>query len=147
MRFLAVWLLHQKFILGVLAVVVDNEGRVLLLDHVYRSEFPWALPSGWVRRGEQLEEAITREIREEVRLEVKDVTLLRIHLDPSVPRVDITFLARPAAPGARPVPSDPEIRGAGFYFLQTTPRPLRADQLSLAEEGLRRLGFTLPSKS
>ncbi len=145
MQFAALWLLNRKFLLGVIGVVVDEEGRVLLLDHSYRKEFPWALPSGWVRRGEQPDQAMVREIREEVHLDVKDMTLLGICLDQSLPRADITFVCRPADPGARPVPADLEIRAAGFYRTGAFPDPLSEDQSGLVKEALRRLGFEPPA--
>lgn len=141
MQFVALWLMNRKFILGVVGVVVDEEGRILLLDHSYRNEFPWALPSGWVRRREQPGEAMARELREEVRLEVKDMTLLGLHLDPDLARADISLCCRPAEPGAMPVPSDVEIRAAGFFRPREFPHPLRSDQQSLADQALRRLGF------
>jgi len=141
MQFAALWLLNRKFLLGVVGVVVDEDGRVLLLDHSYRNDFPWALPSGWVRRDEQPGEAMARELREEVRLDVKDMTLLGIHLDPVVARADISLVCRPSQPGARPLPADVEIHAAGFYRVEDFPRPLRGDQLALVRKALERLGF------
>ncbi len=130
-----------------MAVIVDDGGRILLLDHSYRNEYSWALPSGWVRRGEQPAEAVAREIREEVSLRVKDVTLLNLWLDPSLPRADLSFVGRPAESGAEPVPSDPEIRAAGFYSLDALPAPLRRDQMNLVLEAFRRLGLGPPAGS
>jgi len=145
LQFALLWLINPKFLLGVVGVVVDDRGRVLLLDHSYRNESPWALPGGWLRRGEQPAEALVRELREEVGLEVTDVTLLDVHLDPSVPRADISLVCRPARPDARPVPADVEVRAAGFYHLESFPHPLREDQTALIRRALRRLGRADPA--
>jgi len=54
------------------AIVVDSEGRVLL---VQRGRPPgeglWSLPGGRVERGETLRDALTREVREETGLAIE----------------------------------------------------------------------------
>lgn len=55
---------------GAVGVVFDEEGRVLLVEHVFRTDFPWGLPGGWVERGEDPGQTVMREIREELGLSV-----------------------------------------------------------------------------
>ncbi len=50
--------------LGVRAFVIDAEERVLLVRHTYMKG--WYLPGGGVERGETIEAAAIRELREEV---------------------------------------------------------------------------------
>jgi ADP-ribose pyrophosphatase YjhB (NUDIX family) len=55
---------------GAVGAVFDTEGRVLLVEHVFRTDFPWGLPGGWVDRGEDPRRAVAREIGEELGLSV-----------------------------------------------------------------------------
>jgi ADP-ribose pyrophosphatase YjhB (NUDIX family) len=55
---------------GAVGVVFDEKGRVLLVEHVFRTDFPWGLPGGWVERGEDPARTVMREIREELGLTV-----------------------------------------------------------------------------
>lgn len=108
-QFTAMWLLNTKFLVGVVGVVLDDDGRVLLVEHAYRNEFPWGLPSGWAKCGEQPQAAIRREILEEAGLAVEVVSVLEVSADPDLPRVDLVFQCRPA-PGA---PSSDASRASG----------------------------------
>ena len=60
-----IWLITQKFLVGVVGVVLNDAGQILLLKHTYRDKYPWGLPSGWLKRGEQPMDALKREIKEE----------------------------------------------------------------------------------
>lgn len=63
----AYWLAARPVSVGVLALVVDDAGQILLVEHTYRHG--WYLPGGGVRRKEPLDEALRRELREEVGVE------------------------------------------------------------------------------
>lgn len=58
------WRVTRPITLGVLAIVINDSGEVLLVRHSYRRG--WFLPGGGVGRGESIGEAIERELREEV---------------------------------------------------------------------------------
>lgn len=63
---------------GVAGVVFDASGRILLLEHLVRQRFPWGLPGGWVDRRESPADALRRELREEVGLEVEPGEVLLV---------------------------------------------------------------------
>ena len=69
-RLLSRFILHPFFrltrgqTLGVRGVVRDDQGRFLLVRHSYAPG--WLFPGGGVDRGEALEDALVRELREEV---------------------------------------------------------------------------------
>lgn len=56
-------LLRNPYIVGVRVIVEDENGRVLLVRHTYLDG--WYLPGGAVDGGETLDEAASREVREE----------------------------------------------------------------------------------
>ena len=55
------------------AVIVDSDGRVLLVRFEFPDRQVWACPGGGLEPGESHEDALRRELREEVGLEVEDV--------------------------------------------------------------------------
>ncbi|MDO9608353.1 MAG: NUDIX domain-containing protein [Brevundimonas sp.] len=58
--------LTRGMTLGVRAVAVDDEGRVLLVKHTYLAG--WWLPGGGVDKGETTQAAVVRELHEEAGL-------------------------------------------------------------------------------
>lgn len=71
------WLkaLRAPVAFGVVAIVEDRNGRVVLVRHTYRPG--WHLPGGGVERGEAPTIAILRELKEEIGLLRSDAPLLR----------------------------------------------------------------------
>lgn len=61
--------LFRPLTLGVRAIILDDEGRVLLVRHSYVDG--WYLPGGGVERGETALSAVTREIDEEAGILLK----------------------------------------------------------------------------
>lgn len=105
---------------GVAAVLFDGDGRVLLLEHVFWPERRWGLPGGWARRGEDPAEAIRREVREELGLEV---SIERPVLDEETSgRHGFAFLCG-AAPDA-PLRLSLEIASARWFPLDELPPDL-----------------------
>ena len=72
------WLAHAKFTHGVAGVILDKQGRVLLLKHRFWKHQRWGLPGGHAKAGESLAETLRRELREETGLEVRPARLLRV---------------------------------------------------------------------
>jgi 8-oxo-dGTP pyrophosphatase MutT (NUDIX family) len=54
--------------LGAQGLIVDQDKRVLLLRHGYRPG--WHFPGGGVERGEEIDHALHREVREETGIEI-----------------------------------------------------------------------------
>lgn len=75
-----VWAVLRPKTIGALALVVDGEGRVLLVNHSYEDTV-LRLPGGGARRGETLHECAARELREEtgIRAAADDLELLGVY--------------------------------------------------------------------
>lgn len=66
------WFTQATFMVGVTGIVQDREGKVLLLRHrLYPHGREWGFPTGYVRRGETIEEALAREVWEEAGIAVE----------------------------------------------------------------------------
>ena len=76
----------ERPIVGVAAVVIEDNRVVLVRRGSPPAYGEWSLPGGAVEPGETLEEAVVREVKEEIGLEVEVVELVavldRIFLDP-----------------------------------------------------------------
>ncbi|MFF9123142.1 NUDIX domain-containing protein [Streptomyces sp. NPDC014889] len=73
------WFAHAKFMVGVTGVVRDDSGRVLLLRHrMWPPDRPWGLPTGYANKGEEFQQTIVREVKEETGLDVKVGRLLNL---------------------------------------------------------------------
>ncbi|MEP6569392.1 MAG: NUDIX domain-containing protein [Acidobacteriota bacterium] len=85
---------HPRFAVTAGAIVTDNRGRVLLLKHRFRPGAGWGMPGGFIERGEHPEDALRRELREEIGLEIEQPKLLTARAFKKSKQVEIIFLAR-----------------------------------------------------
>lgn len=62
---------RPRYALGVMGVIQNKDGAVLVVRHILHGAHPWGLPGGWMEARETPQAAITREIREETGFEVE----------------------------------------------------------------------------
>jgi len=123
------------FLVGVLGVVLDEQGRVLLFRHTYRPFAPWGLPSGLMKPNESPPEAIEREVREESGLLVEVVEVLQLRPGARPQRLDVWLRCRSRGGSIRP---SAEVDEARFFELDALP-PLIAEQECFLREHRSRL--------
>ncbi len=131
-----VWLTQPRFTVTAGAVVSDERGRVLLLRHVLRKGSGWGMPGGFLVAGEQPEEAIRRELREETGLELDSVELAFVRSLGHVRQVEIIFRCRMRAAALEGLEKGFEIDRAEWFDLRGLPPGLGADQRRLIERAL-----------
>jgi ADP-ribose pyrophosphatase YjhB (NUDIX family) len=69
-------ILNPSFMVGAMALIRDDQQRILVLEHTYRKQVPWGLPGGWLKHAESPEVGLAREVFEETGLRVSVDALL-----------------------------------------------------------------------
>ena len=129
----AVRFTQQRFTVTVGAVISDEAGRVLLLHHRFRPGTGWGMPGGFIELGEQPEDALRRELREEVGLEVQQVELFATRAFKRPNQIEIVFRGR--ALGETDQLSF-EIKRVAWFHLHELPSGLPSDQARLIKLAL-----------
>ncbi|UKI32565.1 MAG: NAD(+) diphosphatase [Lentisphaeria bacterium] len=100
---------------AIIVAVTDGAGRLLLAHNAKFRGNMHGLVAGFVEAGETMEEAVRRELREEVKLEVKNIRYFASQSWPYPNSLMAGFTAELAEGDAVPVPDMREITAAGFY--------------------------------
>src|SRR6185369_5408528 len=116
---------HARFTVTAGAVIQNEKGQVLLLKHSFRSGSGWGLPGGFLEAGEHPEQALRRELHEEIALEVRQVEIFTARSFKRPQQVEILF--RCHANGAVK-PQTIEIEQAQWFSVNSLPRGLPNDQ-------------------
>lgn len=124
---------QRRFTVTAGAIIFDGQGRILLLDHVFRPESGWGIPGGFLSKGEQPEAALRRELREEIGIEVECLETLFTRTLPLTRQIEIYFRAKAIG---QPEPCSFEIRNAGWFSLDDLPPELSQDQRRLIQRAL-----------
>jgi len=101
-------------------VIVERDGRILLGKRAEwtRSPGKWSFPAGFVERGEVVETAAIREVREEVGLEVELGPILGVLSETGEPVVLLVYPATMVT--GEPVASD-DLTEIGWFALDGLP--------------------------
>lgn len=125
-------LAHSTFTVSVAAVITNEKGQVLLLEHVLRPASGWGIPGGFIGFGEQPEAALRREIAEETGVDLADVALYRVRTLKG--HVEILFTARCVG---EPAVLSREILRLGWFEPEDIPAEMNAGQQQLIRKVLR----------
>jgi ADP-ribose pyrophosphatase YjhB (NUDIX family) len=74
------------------AMIFNEQGQLLLCQHTYRRLYPWGLPGGDLKVGEDPMDGIKREILEETGLTVQDARLLLAENSTEIHQLTLTYL-------------------------------------------------------
>ena len=117
------------------AIIFNNEGKVLLLKHRFRAGSGWGIPGGFLEAGEQPEEAMRRELREEIGLEVDHVEIFTSRSFKKPRQVEILFRCRATA---EVKPLTIEVERAEWFSIHELPAGLPKDQRAIIESSIER---------
>ena len=108
------------------AVIIADARGILLQQRAMEPRIGlWTFPSGYVDRGEQVERAAEREVREELGLPMILTHLLGVYSEPGNPVVLIVYTGT-IAESAIPVIQEEEIAAIGYFAPDSLP-PLAFD--------------------
>jgi 8-oxo-dGTP diphosphatase len=124
---------QTRFAVTAGAVVTDSRGRVLLLKHRFRPGMGWGMPGGFIKEGEQPQEALRRELREEVGLEVEELKLFTVRAFKRPRQVEIVFSCRAVGDTEQ---LSFEIQQAAWFVPGEFPKELPKDQAQLIRSAL-----------
>ena len=119
---------HQRFLVGVVGVGVDAEGRVLLARHRFGAP-QWRFLGGFLAPKERVEDALRREIHEETGLEIEVGPVLEVVNGYRWQKVELVFAYRVTGGTQRLTDEVAELRG----FPPNDLPNVRADQRGLIE--------------
>jgi 8-oxo-dGTP diphosphatase len=114
---------NPHFLVGVVGLVYDEAGRVLVLEHRFRTPWRWGLPGGFIQHDEALGAALERELMEEVGLEVAaEPRPVDTEHNARGRYVSVALEARPRGPApSLDLTRNPEILGGGFFAPDALP--------------------------
>lgn len=130
----SVWLVNPRFTVTVGAVVRDAQGRVLLFNHRFRMGSGWGIPGGFLDKGEQPEEGLRRELREEAGMDIEEAELVFVRTHKRPQQVEIIYRCRVRQREARS--ESIEIRSSEWFALDALPEGLTRDQHRIIERAL-----------
>ena len=126
---LALTATHQRFLVGVVGIGVDEAGRILLARHRFGAS-AWRFLGGLMARGESGPKALSREIREETGLIVEVGPLLSFSSTEGWAHLEALYPYRIRGP--IPTALGGELAALGVFSLEALP-PMRGDHRELVE--------------
>lgn len=126
----ALRLVHTRFNVTAVGIFFDEQGRVLVLRHVYRHHHPWGLPAGFISAGESPEAGILRELNEETGLSAQVTSVLSVT---SLSRRHLEIALVGAIDSGQAVSYNHEIFESAFVEPSDLPAGLPHGQITLVE--------------
>jgi 8-oxo-dGTP diphosphatase len=121
---------HPRFTVTAGAIVFNNDGEILLLKHRFRAGSGWGLPGGFLEAGEQPLDALRRELREEIGLEINDAEIFAARSFRKPQQVEVLFTCKASGEAK---PQAMEVERAEWFSLTSLPEGLPKDQRRFVE--------------
>jgi NAD+ diphosphatase len=118
---------------GVLVLVMNDEGRVVLLRQEYVSKDHWVLVAGYAKSGETIEDVVCREVKEETGLDVVEMRYVRSFWHEGKDALLLGFFAR--ADGTLTTESTTEVDDLVWAAFDDVADRLRPGSMAMALYG------------
>ena len=108
----------------VVAVVLVEQGDKILVGrrNIEPGKGKWSFPGGYVDRGERVEDAARREVKEETNLDIRLSNLLGVYSETDSPQILVVYRAT-IEPTSDPIrPQLEEVSELAFFSLAEMPR-------------------------
>jgi mutator protein MutT len=121
---------QTRFTVTAGAIIFNDVGEVLLLKHRFRAGSGWGIPGGFLELDEQPEQALRRELHEEIGLDVHHVEIFTARSFKKPRQVEILYRCRA---NAQVKPQTMDVERAEWFYLQNLPGGLPKYQRLLIE--------------
>jgi mutator protein MutT len=126
---------NTRFTVTTGAIIFNEVAEVLLLKHFFRAGSGWGLPGGFLKAGEQPLEALRRELKEEVGLEIRDVEIFWARSFKRPRQIELLYRAKAVGRGE---PRSIEVERAVWFSTDQLPAGLPQDQKLLIERAVEK---------
>ena len=124
---------NARFTVTAGAIIFNQQEEVLLLKHPFRAGSGWGLPGGFLKQGEQPIDALRRELKEEIDLEIDNIEIFWTRSFKRPRQIEILFIADTKA---LPQPQSMEVECAAWFNSNELPDGLPQDQKSLVKRAV-----------
>lgn len=126
---------NARFTVTAGAVIFNEEGKVLLLKHRFRAGSGWGMPGGFLQAGEQPLEALQRELKEEIGIQIDDAEIFWSRTFRRPEQIEILFRGRFKGTVK---PQSMEVELAEWFAVDSLPQGLSQDQKFLIERAVEK---------
>lgn len=137
--------IYTQYRLGAAAVILNDQGRVLLVKHSYGRR-NWELPGGAAEVGESIVQTALREVGEETGLQVVAEHTTGIYYEPEIDMLHFVFRCHPQDDTFDSLcPDHEEISQCAFWPPEALPRPISDFTIRRIADAVSGVALPLPA--